>query len=71
MEKTVKVLLYDSLAGTNFAYGKGENDIPESLAKRLVADGLGEYVGAPKTAAKPSDLAETRPSTAAKKAEKR
>ncbi len=67
MEKTVKILLFESVAGLGFAFGKGENEVPEKLAADLVKSGLAEYPGAKK----PSDLAETRPSPQAKKAEKR
>lgn len=71
MEKTLKVLLYDSLAGKDFAYGKGENDIPESRAREFVAAGLGEFVGAQKPGTKPHELAEKAISEKAAKAEKR
>ncbi len=71
MEKLVKIRLFDSTAGTGFAYGKGENEIPESLAKRFVASGLGEYIGEPKQAPTPANLAERAVSQQAKKAEKR
>lgn len=73
MEKTVKILLFDSLAGRGFAYGKGENDVPEHLAAEWVKIGLAEYVNPPqtKTATKPSDHSEKAISSAAKKAEKR
>lgn len=68
MSKLVSVILKDSIAGLNFAYAKGENEVPEHLAAEWVRVGLAEYPGAAK---KPADLAETRPSTQAKKAEKR
>lgn len=67
MSKLVKVLLFDSVAGRGFAYGKGENDLPEDKAAEFVAAGLAEYITAPK----PSDLAEKRPALTAAKAEKR
>ena len=70
MVKTVKIRLFDSLAGIGFAYGKGENDVQEQLAAQFVKEGLAEYVGAP-TAAKPSDLTEKAISKAAKTAQKR
>lgn len=78
MEKTVKIILFDSLAGRDFAYGKGENEVPEHLAAEWVAKGLGEYVGAKpspleggKGGEKPHELAERAISPQAKKAEKR
>lgn len=79
MEKTVKIHLFDSLAGRDFAYGKGENDVPPHLAAEWVAKGLGEYVGGAKPSPleggkggeKPSELAEKAISPQAKKAEKR
>lgn len=64
----VKILLKESVAGLNFAYAKGENEVPDQLAAEWVRCGLAEYIGAAK---KPSDLAETRPSPQAKKSEKR
>lgn len=66
MEKTVKILLYDSVAGLGFAYGKGENEIPAERAAEFVRAGLGEYIGQ-----KPSDVSEKAISQQAKKAEKR
>lgn len=72
MEKTVKIRLFNSVVGTGFAYGKGENDLPESLARDFVASGLGEYVvEPPKIATKPHERAENAASQQAKKAEKR
>lgn len=64
----VKILLKQSVVGTGFSYGKGENEVPDKLAAEWVKCGLAEYIGAAK---KPSDLAETRPSPQAKKSEKR
>lgn len=64
-----KILLYDSVAGLNFAYAKGENDnVPEKIAADLVKAGLAEYVGAAKA---PYQTAEKAISPQAKKAEKR
>ena len=72
MENTVKIRLFDSTVGNDFAYGKGINDVPADRAAILVRDGLAEYVEAqPKTAAKPSDLSEKATSKPAAKAEKR
>lgn len=68
MEKTVKILLLQSVAGRSFAYGKGENDVPESLAASLVKSGLAEYIGSAK---KPHETAERAISQQAKKSEKR
>lgn len=65
MEKTIKIMLSESVAGRGFAYGKGENDVPETIARDLIAAGLARLVGA-----KPSDQAE-KPVSPAKKAEKR
>ena len=45
MENTIKVLLLDSVAGRGFAYGKGENDIPESIARDLIKAGLAVIIG--------------------------
>ena len=45
MEKTIKVLLFDSVAGRGFAYGKGENDIPESIARDLIKSSLAAIIG--------------------------
>lgn len=61
MEKTIKVLLFDSVAGRGFAYGKGENDIPESIARDLIKSGLAAIVGqkASETAEKPASPAQT------------
>lgn len=67
MPNLVKVLLFDSVAGLGFAYGKGENEIPEDRAAEFVAAGLGQYITAPK----PSDLSEKATSKQAARAEKR
>lgn len=67
MANLVKVLLFDSVAGLGFAYGKGENDLPEDKAAEFVAAGLAEYITTPK----PSDLAEKATSKQATRAEKR
>lgn len=67
MSKLVTVILKQSLVGTGFAYGKGQNDVPEQLAIEWVRVGLAEYPGAKP----PHALAETRPSPQAKAAEKR
>ena len=76
MEKTVKIRLFESVAGTDFAYGKGENEVPADRAAEFVRAGLGEYIGAGLgeyigAAAKPSDLSEKATSKKAAKAEKR
>ncbi len=73
MEKTIKILLFDSLAGRGFAYGKGENDVPEHLAAEWVKIGLAEYVNPPqtKTAQGPHQTAEKAISAQAKTTEKR
>ena len=65
MEKLVRVLLLNSVVGTGFAYGKGENDIPESIARDLIKSGLAAIVGQ-----KPSETAE-KPASPAQSAEKR
>jgi len=66
MEKTVKIRLFSSVAGTNYAFGKGEIDVPEHIARELVKAGHAEYVGQ-----KPSDRAENALSPKAQKREKR
>lgn len=71
MEKLVKIRLFDSTAGKDFAYGKGENEVPESRAREFVACGLAEYMDAPKAATKPHEASERAISQQAKKAEKR
>jgi len=68
MEKTVKILLFESVAGRGFAYGKGENDVPEKIASDLVKARLAEYVG---PAALPHQKAEKATSKAAGAADKR
>ena len=68
MSKLVTIRLFDSLAGKDFTYAKGINEVPEELAAEWVQVGLAEYPGA---AQLPNERAETRPSTQAKKAEKR
>lgn len=68
MIKLVTIRIFDSLAGKDFAYAKGINEVPEHLAAEWVRVGLAEY---PEGAKKPVETAETRPSTQAKKAEKR
>lgn len=67
----VKILLKESVAGLNFAYAKGENEVPDKLAAEWVKCGLAEYIGAANLSAVASAKAETRPSPQAKKAEKR
>ena len=68
MSKLVTIRIFDSLAGKDFAYAKGVNEVPEHLAAEWVRVGLAEYAGA---AQLPNQAAETRPSGQAKKAEKR
>lgn len=63
-----KILLKESIAGLNFAYAKGENEVPDQLATEWVKVGLAEYIGAAKT---PHQTAEKAISQQAKKAEKR
>lgn len=41
---TVDILLYESVAGTNYAYGKGLNhDVPIAIARDLVRAGHAIY----------------------------
>lgn len=68
MEKTVKFRLFDSIAGRDFAYGKGEIDLPADRAAQFASEGLGEYVD---TAALPHQKAEKATSKAAQTSEKR
>lgn len=68
MEKTVNILLFESVAGRGFAFGKGENEVPEKIAADLVKAHLAEYIGA---AAQPHQKAEKATSKAAQNAEKR
>ena len=74
MEKTLRIRLFQSAAGRDFAYGKGENDVPEERAREFIRAGLAELVEPPKgasTAQAPHQTAEKAVSPAAKKAEKR
>lgn len=68
MEKMVKIILFESVAGRDFAYGKGENEIPESLALELIRAGHGRPLD---TAALPHQKAEKATSKAAAASEKR
>ncbi len=70
MQKLVKIVLFDSTAGRGFAYGKGENEVPEDQARQFVSEGIARYVDQPNTAAKPNERAE-KPVSPAAKAEKR
>lgn len=71
MQKLVKIVLFDSTAGRGFAYGKGENEVPEDQARQFVSEGIAQYVDQPNTAAKPSDLTQKATSKQAANAEKR
>lgn len=70
MQKLVKIRLFDSTAGRGFAYGKGENEVPEEQARQFVSEGIAEYIDQAKTATKPNERAE-KPQSPAAKAEKR
>lgn len=71
MQKLVKILLFDSTAGRGFAYGKGENDVPEDQARKFVSEGIARYIDQPKTAQAPHQTAEKATNPKAKTAEKR
>lgn len=68
MEKLVKFRLFESVAGRDFAYAKGENELPADRAAQFASEGLGEHVD---TAALPHQKAEKATSKAAGAAEKR
>ena len=74
MEKTLRIRLFQSTAGRDFAYGKGENDVPEERAREFIRAGLAELVEPSKglsTAQAPHQTAEKGISQQAKAAEKR
>lgn len=68
MEKTVKIILFESVAGRDFAYGKGENEVPEALARELIRAGHARPLD---IAALPHQKAEKATSKAAQTSEKR
>ena len=68
MEKMVKIILFESVAGRDFAYGKGENDVPESLARELIRAG---HAQPSDTATLPYQKTEKATSNAAQTSEKR
>jgi hypothetical protein len=64
-----KILLFESVAGLGFSFGKGEHDdVPDKIAADLVKAGLGKYIG---NSQKPHERAQTATSQQPKKAEKR
>ena len=76
MSKTLRIRLFQSIAGLNFSYGKGEQDMPEEQARQFIREGIAELVepakhDTPKVAAKPHETAEHAISPAATHSEKR
>lgn len=49
MSKTIKIKVLDSVAGKDFAYGRGFiGEVPEGIAKDLIKGGLAVEAGTPK-----------------------
>ena len=44
MQNLVKILLFESVTGTDYTYSKGENDVPEPIAADLVRVGHARYL---------------------------
>lgn len=72
MADTLDIILHESVAGTNYAYGKGLNhDVPIDIARSLLKAGHASLPASDGEAAKPNKPTENAKSKHAHKAEKR